>query len=100
MLANGAVINEVLERGTSHFDQMVAGRTLVHMGTTAAAYSERLSRDIASAGGRYVEAPRCRGRVAPRRQVSWWAWWPARPQPWMRSFPCWHRCAATTVQVR
>ena len=57
MLANGAVIDEVLERGTPRFDQMVAGRTLVHMGTTAAAYSERLSRDIASAGGRYVEAP-------------------------------------------
>ncbi|MCY4726509.1 NAD(P)-dependent oxidoreductase [Nocardioides sp. STR2] len=57
MLANGAAIDEVLERGTPRFAQMVAGRTLVHMGTTAASYSERLSADTTSAGGRYVEAP-------------------------------------------
>ena len=57
MLANGTVIDEVLERGTPRFAQMVAGRTLVHMGTTAASYSERLSEDTTSAGGRYVEAP-------------------------------------------
>ena len=57
MLANGGVIDEVLERGTLRFAQLVAGRTLVHMGTTAASYSERLSEDITSAGGRYVEAP-------------------------------------------
>ena len=57
MLANGTVIDEVLQRGTPRFAQLVAGRTLVHMGTTAASYSERLSQDITSAGGRYVEAP-------------------------------------------
>jgi 3-hydroxyisobutyrate dehydrogenase len=57
MLANGAVIDEVLERGTPRFARMVAGRTLVHMGTTEAAYSERLSEDTTAAGGRYVEAP-------------------------------------------
>jgi 3-hydroxyisobutyrate dehydrogenase len=57
MLANGTVIDTVLERGTPRFAQMVAGRTLVHMGTTAASYSERLCEDITSAGGRYVEAP-------------------------------------------
>ena len=57
MLANGTVIDEVLERGTPRFAQMVAGRTLVHMGTTEASYSERLSEDTTSAGGRYVEAP-------------------------------------------
>ena len=57
MLANGTVIDEVLERGTPRFAQMVAGRTLVQMGTTEASYSERLCEDTTSAGGRYVEAP-------------------------------------------
>lgn len=57
MLANGTVLDEVLERGTPRFAQMVAGRTLVHMGTTEASYSERLSQDTTSAGGLYVEAP-------------------------------------------
>jgi len=57
MLANGAAIDEVLERGTPRFGQLVVGRTLVHMGTTEAAYSEGLSADTTAAGGRYVEAP-------------------------------------------
>ena len=57
MLANGTVIDEVLERGTPRFAEMVTGRTLVHMGTTEPSYSERLSEDVTSAGGRYVEAP-------------------------------------------
>ena len=57
MLANGDVIDAVLERGTPAFDRMVEGRILVHMGTTPAAYSERLGEDTTAAGGRYVEAP-------------------------------------------
>lgn len=57
MLANGAVIDEVLERGTPRFAAMVAGRTLVHMGTTAASYSQELCEATTAAGGRYVEAP-------------------------------------------
>jgi 3-hydroxyisobutyrate dehydrogenase len=57
MLANGAVVDEVLERGTPRFAPMLAGRTLVHMGTTAASYSQGLGEDTTSAGGRYVEAP-------------------------------------------
>jgi 3-hydroxyisobutyrate dehydrogenase len=57
MLANGTVIDEVLDRYTPRFAQMVAGRTLVQMGTTEASYSERLCEDTTSAGGRYVEAP-------------------------------------------
>ena len=56
MLANGTVIDEVLERGTPRFAQMVAGRTLVHMGTTAASYSERTLRGH-HGGGRQL----CRG---------------------------------------
>jgi 3-hydroxyisobutyrate dehydrogenase len=39
------------------FTQRVAGRTVVHMGTTAPRYSEDLEADIRAAGGRYVEAP-------------------------------------------
>jgi len=57
MLANGAVIDLVLERGTPRFADMVAGSTVVHMGTTQAAYSEQLARDTQAVGGRYVEAP-------------------------------------------
>jgi len=47
----------VLERGTPRFAEMVAGRTLVHMGTTEASYSQGLSEAVTSVGGTYVEAP-------------------------------------------
>ena len=57
MLMNGEVIDEVLGRGTPRFAELVAGRTLVHMGTTAASYSSGLSEDVVAAGGTYVEAP-------------------------------------------
>ncbi len=63
MLANGAVIDEVLERGSPRFAEMVAGRTLVHMGTTEASYSLALAEDVTSAGGTYVEAPVSGSRV-------------------------------------
>ncbi len=63
MLANGAVIDEVLERGSPRFAEMVAGRTLVHMGTTEASYSLALAEDVMSAGGTYVEAPVSGSRV-------------------------------------
>src|ERR1700754_4317958 len=57
MLANGDVIDSVLERGTPTFHQLVAGHTIVHMGTTAPAYSAGLADAIHRAGGSYVEAP-------------------------------------------
>jgi 3-hydroxyisobutyrate dehydrogenase len=57
MLADGAAIDATLGRGTSGFGPLVAGRTLVHMGTTAPAYSRGLEVDVRAAGGRYVEAP-------------------------------------------
>ena len=57
MLANGAAIDATLGRGTPAFASLVAGRTLVHMGTTAPAYSRGLEADVRAAGGRYVEAP-------------------------------------------
>jgi 3-hydroxyisobutyrate dehydrogenase len=57
MLANADAIDDVLGRGTPAFEQHVAGRTVVHMGTTAPEYSAGLGRAITEAGGRYVEAP-------------------------------------------
>ena len=57
MLANGDVVDSVLGRGTSFFDRLVLDHLVVHMGTTAPAYSEALGRDVVRAGGRYVEAP-------------------------------------------
>lgn len=63
MLANGDVIDALLQRGTAAFDQLVRGHTLVHMGTTAASYSQRLATDTTRAGGRYVEAPVSGSRV-------------------------------------
>ena len=67
MLANGEVIDTVLERGTPQFEELVRGRTLVHMGTTAPSYSQRLAADTAAAGGRYVEAPVSGSRVPAQR---------------------------------
>jgi 3-hydroxyisobutyrate dehydrogenase len=63
MLANGAAIDNVLARGTSGFAALVAGRTVVHMGTTSPGYSRALEADILGAGGRYVEAPVSGSRV-------------------------------------
>src|SRR5689334_82252 len=42
MLANGAVVDEVLGRGGDDFARRVAGTLVVHMGTTPAAYSAGL----------------------------------------------------------
>ena len=57
MMATDAAIDVVLERGTPAFAISVAGKTIVHMGTTAADYSRQLEADIRAVGGRYVEAP-------------------------------------------
>ncbi|CAM3831109.1 NAD(P)-dependent oxidoreductase [Kibdelosporangium persicum] len=63
MLANGKAIDEVLTRGTPEFAGRVAGKTIVHMGTTDAEYSQGLEADIVAAGGSYVEAPVSGSRV-------------------------------------
>ncbi len=63
MLANSAAIDAVLGRTTPAFAAMVRGRTVIHMGTTAPAYSAGLETDIVTAGGRYVEAPVSGSRV-------------------------------------
>jgi 3-hydroxyisobutyrate dehydrogenase len=52
MLAGPAAIDAVL--GTV---PDLAGRTVVHMGTTAPGYSRELGERVRAAGGRYVEAP-------------------------------------------
>jgi 3-hydroxyisobutyrate dehydrogenase len=57
MLATDAAIDTVLGRGTPDFAARVAGHVVIHMGTTAPAYSKALEADIRAAGGRYVEAP-------------------------------------------
>jgi 3-hydroxyisobutyrate dehydrogenase len=57
MLADDRAIDSVLGRGGADFAGRVRGRTIVHMGTTAPAYSRGLEADISAAGGRYVEAP-------------------------------------------
>jgi 3-hydroxyisobutyrate dehydrogenase len=67
MLADEAAVDTVLGRGTPDFAARVAGRTVVHMGTTSAEYSSSLQDDIRAAGGRYVEAPVSGSRVPAER---------------------------------
>ncbi|AEV83483.1 3-hydroxyisobutyrate dehydrogenase [Actinoplanes sp. SE50/110] len=63
MLADDRVADEVLGRDGPGFAGMLAGRTLVHMGTTAPAWSRGLAEQVADAGGHYVEAPVSGSRV-------------------------------------
>ncbi|MCF3960517.1 NAD(P)-dependent oxidoreductase [Streptomyces fuscigenes] len=63
MLYDGAAVDAVLGRGTPEFAARVAGRTVVHMGTTSPEYSAGLRDDVAAAGGTYVEAPVSGSRV-------------------------------------
>ncbi|MEU2437935.1 NAD(P)-dependent oxidoreductase [Streptomyces rubradiris] len=63
MLADEAAVDAVLGRGTPELAARVAGRTVVHMGTTAPEYSRALEADIRAAGGRYAEAPVSGSRV-------------------------------------
>jgi 3-hydroxyisobutyrate dehydrogenase len=67
MLADAAAIDAVLCRGTAGFAAMVAGRTVVHMGTTAPEYSRSLADDLAAAGAAYVEAPVSGSRIPAER---------------------------------
>ncbi|MGW2619534.1 NAD(P)-dependent oxidoreductase [Streptomyces sp. NPDC001500] len=67
MLADERAVDDVLGRGSPAFAARVAGRTVVHMGTTSAEYSAGLQTDIGAAGGRYVEAPVSGSRVPAER---------------------------------
>src|SRR3954462_13162960 len=57
MLAHESAVDSVLQRGSAVFAAMVAGRTVVHLGTTSPDYSAGLARDVEAAGGDYCEAP-------------------------------------------
>jgi 3-hydroxyisobutyrate dehydrogenase len=57
MLLDGAVVDGVLERGSSAFLERVQGHTLINMGTMTPGYSKALAAEVRGAGGRYVEAP-------------------------------------------
>lgn len=63
MQADEQALDTVLARGTPEFAERVAGRTVVHMGTTAPEHSAALEADIRAAGGRYAEAPVSGSRV-------------------------------------
>jgi 3-hydroxyisobutyrate dehydrogenase len=63
MLADEHAIDAVLGRGGPDFAARVAGRVVVHMGTTSPEYSRGLEADVRAAGGRYVEAPVSGSRV-------------------------------------
>ena len=63
MLLNEAAIDEVLARHTPFFAARLAGRTVVHLGTTSPGFSEALDVDVRRAGGAYVEAPVSGSRV-------------------------------------
>jgi 3-hydroxyisobutyrate dehydrogenase len=63
MLADDLAADAVLGRGTPDFAARVAGRVVVHMGTTSPEYSHGLESDVRAAGGRYAEAPVSGSRV-------------------------------------
>ena len=67
MLADERAVDEVLQRGSEGFAAMVAGRTLVHLGTTSPEFSTALARDVEAAGGDYVEAPVSGSRLPAER---------------------------------
>lgn len=57
MLATEEVIDAVLRTRESRFADAIAGRGLVHMGTTSPDFSAALGESVRAAGGWYVEAP-------------------------------------------
>jgi len=63
MLANGHILDQVLNRSAVGFGDMVKGKTLVQMGTVLPVYSEALGREIELAGGQYIEAPVSGSRI-------------------------------------
>lgn len=57
MLSDERATDVVLGRQSALFSQQVKGRRIVSMGTFQPAYSAGLAKDIAAAGGCYIEAP-------------------------------------------
>ncbi|WP_039923854.1 NAD(P)-dependent oxidoreductase [Amycolatopsis decaplanina] len=63
MLKDEAAVDAVLDRGGPAFAGRVAGRTIVHMGTTAPGHSRELEAGLRAAGAKYVEAPVSGSRI-------------------------------------
>lgn len=63
MLFDSGAIDDVLRRGNSAFDEMVHGHIVINMSSVEPEYSRGLSREIESAGGRFVEAPVSGSRI-------------------------------------
>ncbi|WP_414945398.1 NAD(P)-dependent oxidoreductase [Amycolatopsis sp. cmx-11-32] len=59
MLKDAAAVDAVLDRGRP----ALAGRTIVHMGTTAPEHSRGLETELLAAGAKYVEAPVSGSRI-------------------------------------
>lgn len=57
MLNTEAAFDQVLERGDGAFGVSFSGKAIINTATLTPKYSEALGRDIAKAGGVYVEAP-------------------------------------------
>lgn len=57
MLVNEATTDAVLGRGQPGFAEMVAGHTVICMGSNPPDYSRALGAEIEAVGGEYVEAP-------------------------------------------
>lgn len=57
MLRDEAAVDDVLQRGTPAFADLVRDRITVQMGTFTPAFSKALADDVTTAGGAYVEAP-------------------------------------------
>jgi 3-hydroxyisobutyrate dehydrogenase len=57
MVTDGPALDAVLDRGGPGFTARVRGRTIVSLSTIPSGHSAGLARDVATAGGRYVEAP-------------------------------------------
>lgn len=63
MLRDEDAVDAVLRGSPDGIAALVAGRTVVQMGTVSPAYSQVLAREVEQAGGRYVEAPVSGSRV-------------------------------------
>lgn len=67
VLATEDQSDAVLERGADGIARDLEGKTIVQIATTSPSYSEALERDVARAGGRYVEAPISGSRIPAER---------------------------------
>jgi len=63
MLFDRQALDLTLGRETPEFGRMVAGRTLINLGSMSPEDSIALGRDIAAAGGRFVESPVSGSRI-------------------------------------